>query len=153
MNPVAFVPEGWQVPFMQTMTQIDDVVQQKTMELCEAIVQQPQFQNIRQRVDSFMADNQAQKLYESLSEKGRALHEKQHQGVALDPREIAVFESERQALLDNPVARGFIDAQEEMHEMQEGVHKLVNKTFELGRIPTAEDLESGSCGQGCGCHH
>ncbi|MGO8699997.1 MAG: YlbF family regulator [Limisphaerales bacterium] len=134
-------------------TQIDDAVRQKTLELCEAIVQQPQFQNIRQRVDSFMADTKAQELYESLSEKGRALHEKQHQGAPLDAREIAAFESERQTLLDNPVARAFIDAQEEMHEMQEGVHQFVNKTFELGRIPAEEDLESGSCGHGCGCHH
>jgi cell fate (sporulation/competence/biofilm development) regulator YlbF (YheA/YmcA/DUF963 family) len=134
-------------------TQIDDAVRQKTLELCEAIVQQPQFQNIRQRVDSFMADSQAQSLYESLSEKGRSLHEKQHQGLALDAREIAAFESERQALLENPVARAFIDAQEEMHEMQEGLHRFVNKTFELGRIPTEDDLENGSCGHGCGCHH
>jgi cell fate (sporulation/competence/biofilm development) regulator YlbF (YheA/YmcA/DUF963 family) len=134
-------------------TQIDDAVRQKTLELCEAIVQQPQFQNIRQRVDSFMADTKAQKLYESLSEKGRALHEKQHQGTPLDAREIAAFESERQALLDDPVARNFIDAQEEMHEMQEDIHQLVNKTFELGRVPTEEEMESGSCGHGCGCHH
>ena len=138
---------------MQTTTQIEDAVRQKTLELCEAIVQQPQFQNIRLRVDSFMADTQAQKLYESLTEKGRSLHEKQHQGIVLDAREIASFESDRQALLDNPVARAFIDAQEEMHEMQEGLHQFVNKTFELGRVPTGDDLESGSCGHGCGCHH
>jgi cell fate (sporulation/competence/biofilm development) regulator YlbF (YheA/YmcA/DUF963 family) len=135
------------------MTQIDDAVRQKTLELCEAIVQQPQFQNIRQRVDSFMADSQAQTLYERVTEKGRSLHEKQHQGTPLDAREIAAFESDRQALLEHPVAKAFIDAQEEMHEMQEGVHQFVNKTFELGRIPTEDDLESGSCGQGCGCHH
>jgi cell fate (sporulation/competence/biofilm development) regulator YlbF (YheA/YmcA/DUF963 family) len=133
--------------------QIDDAVRQKTIALCEAIVSQPQFQDIRQRVDSFMADTKAQELYESLSEKGRALHEKQHQGTPLDAREVAAFEAERQALLDNPVARAFIDAQEEMHEMQEGVHQFVNKTFELGRLPIEEELDNGSCGHGCGCHH
>ncbi len=138
---------------MTITTQIDDAVRQKTLELCEAIVQQPQFQNIRRRVDSFMADTEAQKLYESLSQKGRALHDKQHQGLPLDAREIAAFESERQVLFDNPVARGFIDAQEEMHDMQQGVHQFVNKTFELGRVPAEDDLESCSCGEGCGCHH
>jgi cell fate (sporulation/competence/biofilm development) regulator YlbF (YheA/YmcA/DUF963 family) len=138
---------------MQTTTQIDDAVRQKTLELCEAIVQQPHFQNLRRRVDSFMADTKAQKLYESVSEKGRSLHEKQHQGIVLDAREIAAFESDRQALLDHPVAKGFIDAQEEMHEIQEGVHQFVAKTFELGRIPTEDELESGSCGHGCGCKH
>jgi cell fate (sporulation/competence/biofilm development) regulator YlbF (YheA/YmcA/DUF963 family) len=146
-------PPARNFPSMQTMTQTEDAVRQKTLELCEAIVQQPQFQNIRQRVDSFMADTKAQTLYETLSEKGRSLHEKQHQGITLDAREIASFESDRQALMNNPVARSFVDAQEEMHEMQESVHQLVSKTFELGRIPTAQDLESGSCGHGCGCHH
>jgi cell fate (sporulation/competence/biofilm development) regulator YlbF (YheA/YmcA/DUF963 family) len=138
---------------MQTTSQVDNVVRQKTIDLCEAIIRQPQFQSIRQRVDSFMSDPKAQEQYQSLTEKGRSLHEKQHQGLPLDNREVAAFESERAALFENPVAKGFIDAQEEMHEMQEDVHKLVNKTFELGRIPSEEDLQEGSCGHGCGCHH
>jgi hypothetical protein len=29
----------------------------------------------------------------------------------------------------------------------------VTKTFELGRVPSEEDLQEGSCGHGCGCHH
>ncbi len=55
---------------MQTTTQVDEAVQQKTIELCETIVQQPQFQSIRQRVDAFMADAKAQQQYQSLTEKG-----------------------------------------------------------------------------------
>jgi cell fate (sporulation/competence/biofilm development) regulator YlbF (YheA/YmcA/DUF963 family) len=138
---------------MQTISQIDDMVRQKTLELCEAIVQQAQFQSIRQRVDTFMADPKAQQQYQSLTEKGRSLHEKQHQGLPLDSREIAIFESERDILLGNSVAKAFIDAQEEMQEMQEGVHKFIHKTFELGRLPSEEDFQEGSCGHGCGCHH
>ena len=138
---------------MQTQTQIEDAVRQKTLELCEAIVSQPQFQSIRQRVETFMADSAAQAQYQSLNEKGRALHERQHEGMPLDAREIAEFDSERDAFLSNPVAKGFVDAQEEMHELQHGVQKMVTKTFELGRIPSEEDLQEGSCGHGCGCHH
>jgi len=138
---------------MQTTTQIEDGVRQKTLELCETIVRQPQFQSIRQRVDSFMADSVAQQQYQSLNEKGRALHERQHQGLPLDGREIAAFDSERDAFLNNPVAKGFIDAQEEMQDLQQEVQQFVNKTFELGRVPSEEDLQGGSCGHGCGCHH
>ncbi len=138
---------------MQTTTEIEDAVRQKTVELCETIVQQPQFQSIRRRVESFMADPAAQKQYQSLNEKGQSLHERQHQGLPLDGRDIAAFDSERDAFLSNPVAKGFIDAQEEMHELQQEVQQLVTKTFELGRVPSAEDLQGGSCGQGCGCHH
>src|SRR6202045_673684 len=96
----------------QTQTQIEDAVRQKTLELCETIVQQPQFQSIRRRVESFMADTDARQQYQSLSEKGQSLHERQHQGLPLDAREVAAFDNERDAFLGNPVAKGFIDAQE-----------------------------------------
>jgi len=138
---------------MQINTQIEDSVRQKTLELCETIVRQPQFQSIRQRVDSFMADPGAQRQYQSLTEKGRSLHERQHQGLPLDGKEVAAFDSERDAFLNNPVAKGFIDAQEEMHQLQQEVQQVVSKTFELGRVPAEEDLQEGSCGHGCGCHH
>lgn len=141
---------------MTTLTQTDDAVRQKTLELCEAIVSEPRFVSIRQRVDAFMANPAAQNQYHNLSEKGRALHERQHQGLTLDPKEIAAFDTERDAFLANPIAKGFIDAQEEMHELQHEVQQMVTKTFELGKVPSEADLqeeEGGSCGSGCGCHH
>src|SRR5271163_1187357 len=138
---------------METIVQTEDAILQKTRELCEAIVQQPEFRNIRQQVDSFMADAKAQQQYESLSEKGRHLQHKQQQGLELAPAEISAFDAEREAFFRNPVAKGFVDAQEAMHHIQSEVNQLVTKTFELGRVPSAEDLESGSCGSGCGCHH
>ena len=39
------------------------------------------------------------------------------------------------------------------HKIQESVMSYVTKTFELGRVPAAEDFDSGSCGTGCGCAH
>ena len=87
----------------------------------------------------------------SLMSKGQALQEKQHSGQPLEPAEISAFERDRDALLKNPVASGFLDAQEEMHDLQHSVQKFVAKTIELGRIPAAEDLAEGSCGHGCGC--
>jgi len=128
-------------------------VEIKSRELCEAILEQLQTGGIKQRIDTFLADATARGAYESLMSKGQALQEKQHGGQVLEPSEITAFEGERDALLKNPVASGFLDAQEEMHEMQSSLKKLVSKTIELGRIPTAEDLaEGGSCGSGCGCH-
>lgn len=128
-------------------------VETKTTELCHAILEEIQSGSIRQRIDTFLADSQARGQYETLMSRGQALQEKQHSGQALDPAEIASFEKDRDALLKNPVATGFLDAQEEMHELQSTVKKMVGKTIELGRIPSAEDLsEGGSCGQGCGCH-
>jgi cell fate (sporulation/competence/biofilm development) regulator YlbF (YheA/YmcA/DUF963 family) len=129
------------------------IIETKTNELCEAILKEIHSGGIRTRIDAFMSDATARGAYESLMSRGQALQEKQHHGQPLDPTEIAAFEKDRDALLKNPVAAGFLDAQEEMHELQTSVKKKVAKSIELGRIPTAEELsEGGSCGSGCGCH-
>jgi cell fate (sporulation/competence/biofilm development) regulator YlbF (YheA/YmcA/DUF963 family) len=138
---------------METNIEIEDAVRRKTLELCEAITQQPHFQSIRRRVESFMADAAVQQQYQALSEKGRSLHERQHQGLPLDGSEVAAFDSEREAFVRHPVAKGFLDAQEEMQHVRQEVQQYVTKTFELGRVPAEEDLQDGSCGEGCGCHH
>ena len=127
-------------------------LESKTNELCEAILEQMQSAGIRKRIDAFMANEQARGQYEALMTKGQALQEKQHHGKTLDAAEIAAFESERDALLKNPVATSFLDAQEEMHEIEKSVKRTVAKTIELGRLPQAEELAEGSCGHGCGCH-
>jgi len=128
-------------------------IEEKTRELCETIVAQPEMTSIRQRIDTFLADAAARGQYETVMSKGNALHEKQHNGQPLDGADIADFEKHRDTLLQNPVAREFLDAQEELHEMQHTIQRHVSKTFELGRVPTAADLEEGSCGHGCGCNH
>ncbi len=136
-----------------TATTEETVIQQKTLELCQTIVEQPEFQAIRRRMDSFLGDESAKAAYQSLMEKGELLQMKQQQGLPMDGTEVAVFESERATFLNNPVARGFLDAQEEMQQIQQTVGEYVHKTFELGRLPTEEDFSGGSCGSGCGCHH
>ena len=128
-------------------------IETKTNELCEAILKEIHTGGIRTRIDTFMSDATARGAYEALMSRGQALQEKQHHGQPLDPTEIAAFEKDRDALLKNPVAAGFLDAQEEKNELQTSVKKKVAKSIELGRIPTAEELsEGGSCGSGCGCH-
>jgi len=129
------------------------IIEEKTRELCEAIVAQPEMASIRSRIDTFLADADARGQYETVMSKGNVLHEKQHNGEALDGAAIADFEKHRDALLKNPVARAFLDAQEEAHDLQHSIQRTVAKTFELGRLPTAAELEEGSCGHGCGCHH
>lgn len=139
---------------MDTITQTEDGILQKTRELCETILEQPQIQGIRRRVDAFLADAASQRQYEQLSETGQRLHDKQHQGQALTSAEIAAFDKQRDAFFANPIAKGFMDAQDEMQQIQKQVSKMVGKTLELGRIPAEDELsEGGSCGSGCGCHH
>lgn len=110
-------------------------------------------QSIRQRIDAFMNDNDTKLQYEGVVNKGQELQQKQQMAVALSDSEVSDFEKQRDALLSNPVARGFLDAQEELHEVKQSVTRFVSKTLELGRLPNEEDLEGGGCGHGCGCHH
>ena len=138
---------------MTTIETNDTVLQQKTRELCEAILADSAVISIRQRIDAFMADSLSRNQYETLMTKGQALQEKQQQSLPLSGEEISDFETHREGLLKNPIARGFLDAQEELSSIQESIQTQVAKTLELGRLPQPEDLESGSCGHGCGCHH
>ncbi|MGH7952556.1 MAG: YlbF family regulator [Limisphaerales bacterium] len=128
-------------------------IEEKTQELCQAIIAQPEMAAIRKHIDTFMSDASARGQYDTVTVKGQALHEKQHQGKTLQSAEIADFEKSREVLLANPIARDFLDAQEELHAMQSSIQKRISKTLELGRVPTAEDLTEESCGEGCGCHH
>ena len=134
------------------MTTTQDSVQQKTRELCQAIVDQPDFQAMRRQVEAFLSDETAKTQYQTVMEKGELLQHKQNMGAPLSNDEITEFEKERDALVNNPVARGFLDARQQMQKVQESVGQFVAMTFELGRTPTEEDLNGGSCGSGCGCH-
>lgn len=134
------------------MTTTQDSVQQKTRELCQAIADQPEFQQMRQQIDAFMSDEAAKLQYQIVMEKGEMLQYKQQTGSPLSNDEIMAFEKERDALVNNPVARAFLDAREQMQKVQESVGTYVAKTFELGRTPTEDDM-NGGCGSGCGCHH
>ena len=109
----------------------------------------------RERIQSFVADEKSRTQYEGLVARGQALQQKQQRSQPLSGEEISQFEKEREALMSKPVAKGFLDAQEEMHHVHESVNQYVTKTLELGRLPTAEDLGGGGgCGNhGCGCHH
>jgi cell fate (sporulation/competence/biofilm development) regulator YlbF (YheA/YmcA/DUF963 family) len=129
-------------------------IEEKTKELCQVIVDQPEMISIRKRIDTFLSDSNARGQYETVMTKGQALQEKQSQSKELEGTEIADFEKHRETLLNNSVARGFLDAQEELHEIQASVSQYVSKTLALGRIPGPEDFADHDCGHhDCGCHH
>src|ERR1039457_2838306 len=128
-------------------------IEDKTRELCQTIIDQPEMISIRKRIDSFLSDPGARGQYEAVMSKGQALQEKQARSQPLESAEIADFEKHRDALMKNSIARGFLDAQEELHKIQHSIDRSISKTLELGRIPVEADLEEDSCGHGCGCHH
>jgi cell fate (sporulation/competence/biofilm development) regulator YlbF (YheA/YmcA/DUF963 family) len=137
---------------METIIE-NGAILQKTKELCQAILEQSDFGTMRKQIDAFMADEKIKTEYQELSDCGTMLQHKQQVGSPVDMTEIAKFEQKREAFLNNPVAQGFLDAQQVMHNVRESVNQYVSKTFELGRLPQQEDFDNGSCGHGCGCQH
>ena len=125
----------------------------KTRELCQTIVNEPAFRDLRQRLDAFMADAEAQAQYQEPNELGTRLQQKQQIGAPADGPDYEQFETKRVAFLNNPVASGFLDAQETIYKIRESVSRHVMRTFELGRLPEPEDLASCACGPGGGCGH
>src|ERR1035438_2987415 len=93
---------------MTTQTE-ESAITRKTKELCEAIVAQPEMISIRKRIDTFLSDAGSPSQYELVAGKGHALHDKQHGGQPPEAAEISDFEKHRDSLLQNPVARGFLD--------------------------------------------
>lgn len=137
----------------------DSAVIAKTKELCAAIVAEPRYKELQAQVELFLDDDAAKLQYQSVHERGEELHHKQHAGVELGAAEIREFESARDALFANSVARNFLEAQRELESIQQTVGKYIGMTLELGRVPSAEDFaesEDGCCGGGgggCGCSH
>ncbi len=125
---------------------------EKTLELCEAIVSLPEFPSLRQQLDAFLADESLQARYQELAEQSTSLQHQHQQGETLDAAAVSAFEQKRDAFLGNPVARGFLDAQQSMQDVRETVTRYVTRTFELGRVPTEEDFGGCGCGSSCGCH-
>ena len=132
---------------------LDNVVLEKTKELCQTILDQPATASIVQRMEAFMADENARALYAAVVAKGQELQDKQSRSLTLEPAEIADFEREREALLSTPAARDYLNAQEEMQSLRQSITQHVTRTFELGRVPTDEDFEAKGCGHGCSCGH
>ncbi len=136
---------------MPTLT--EDPITLKTRELCETIINQPGFQRLREDIDAFMADGDAREHYSAVTSKQSELHQKQHAGEEITEEDVGEFERLREILVNNEIARRFLEAQHEMHRATESVSQYVSKTFQLGRVPNEDDFEQGSCGPGCGCAH
>lgn len=138
---------------MENTTATEPQLTAKTKELCQAIVELPGFGTIKERVDAFLADELVKYQFQMVSERGNLLQMKQNSARPIEAEEINEFNKMRDDLLANPIAKNFIEAQNEMARIQEAVNKYLTKTFELGRLPSEEDLSDGSCcDSGCGCH-
>lgn len=124
---------------------------QKTLELCQTVIAQPDFQTLKAKIDAFMMDEGLKFRFQQVNDLGGLLQQRHQSGLAIKEEEIATYETLREEVFGNPVAKDFIEAQQELGKLHDAIGRFVNKTFELGRQPEYEDVFDGSCGN-CGCH-
>ena len=125
---------------------------EKARELCQTIVDQPRFAELLKAMDTFVGNDAARSLYDEVCTLQDRLVAKQEGGETLTDAEIDEFEGKRDALMENSVAHDFMGARQEIQTLQQTITRYVTKTFDLGRVPLEEELESsgGCCGGGCG---
>jgi cell fate (sporulation/competence/biofilm development) regulator YlbF (YheA/YmcA/DUF963 family) len=140
----------------------DSTVIVKTREFCAQIASDPMFLKLQASIERFLNDDSALNQYQNVNARGEDLNQKQQAGIQLGASEIREFEEARDALLENDVARVFLEAQRELESLQKEMRLYIGLTLELGRVPTADDLaeashKGGACcgggggGGGCGC--
>ena len=124
----------------------------KTKELCQTLAGQSDFKKITEDIEAFLADPEAQSLYDSVRRRQDELFRDQQSGQPLTEEVIGEFEGEREQLFNHPVAGGFIEAQQQMQKVQQVVGEYIAKTFELGRVPTDDEFNPDNAGGCCGGH-
>ena len=145
---------------MITLEDKSSAVLDKIKELCQAVVDQESFAALKGSIDAYAKDAESQQQYAELTQMQQGLGQKQQMGQPLEDAEINDFEAKREAFFANPIAKGFIDAQQSLHTIQDEVTKYLQTTFELGHVPSESELPQagGGCcgggggeGGGCGC--
>ena len=138
-------------PIMENSIKLK-VIAEQTDVLCQTIVSQPGFKELHEKIEAFVNDEKLKYEYGLLNDRGGLLQQKQEYGVEIKPEEFEEFEKMREEFMANPVATSFLEAQEEVQDIQNRIHQHLAKTFELGRKPDQGDFDFCSDGFGnCGC--
>ena len=136
----------------ETKTLKSAPIKKKTEALCEAISCQPEFKTLFAKIEAFMNDEKLKYEYGVLNDRGALLQQMQQNGMEIKEDEIVEFEKLREEFMDNTVATDFLEAQEEVQQLQDKIHQVIAKSFEIGRVPQPEDFDFCSDGFGhCGC--
>jgi cell fate (sporulation/competence/biofilm development) regulator YlbF (YheA/YmcA/DUF963 family) len=128
------------------------LVETKTRELCAALVDLPGFADTFRKYQNFMEDELAKFEWQMVNDRGLLLQEKEAAGLPIEAAELGEFDGLRDRLLEKVVVKEFIEAQKELSAMQKLVYPMLQKTFELGRVPVPEDFLNDLCDSTCAGH-
>ena len=128
-------------------------IKEKALELCQFIVDAPEFAEAHETIQKFIEDDEAKAVYGKLQEKSHELHHLSHEGKKPTDADLDELNALQKAVAENPLAAAFIGAENQLDDTFRTVTKLLQKTLQLGHVPTEEDMvESDCCSSGgCGC--
>lgn len=110
------------------------------------------------RIGLFYQNSDATDLFRKVNEYGEKLRNKSMEGMPPSEEEIAKFDSLRQAVVDNPLCKGFLDARQELDDMLAAVSQYLVLAINKGASPTDEEVadslarQMSACSCGGGCH-
>ncbi|MCD8069850.1 MAG: YlbF family regulator [Akkermansiaceae bacterium] len=131
-----------------------------TTMLCNALAANEEVAAAKARIDLFSRSAEATRLFHDVNAYGEELRAKYQAGMSPSEEEIAKFDGLRQAVVDNELAHGFLEAHQRIDEILGSINQLLSMTVELGRTPSLEEFTAArshadeSCGRGgdCSCH-
>ncbi|MEM7384349.1 MAG: YlbF family regulator [Verrucomicrobiota bacterium] len=138
------------------LIQSNVTLEEKVRELCQFILDEPGFSDARGSIEAFLGDQEAQAAYQQWQKKGQELHRMNHEGLSPNEEDINEVQALQKAVMENPVAHQFTQAEEHMNQIFGTVTTMVQKTLQMGRVPTEEEMQDSGCcggsgGGGCGC--
>jgi cell fate (sporulation/competence/biofilm development) regulator YlbF (YheA/YmcA/DUF963 family) len=137
---------------MSTTATLPTSIEESLETLCAAIVADEEVRTAREQAEAFLADEAAVGLYREMMTLGNRLHDLHHSGGEVDDAEVEKFEGLRSRVDGHKGIQAFQEAQQVLQGVANLVNGFVTKTLERGRVPTAEEVNGGGCGSGCGCH-
>jgi cell fate (sporulation/competence/biofilm development) regulator YlbF (YheA/YmcA/DUF963 family) len=123
----------------------------KMEELCETLLQQDEFGQLREMLERYAADERAQEQYEHFAKMGQDLLEKERSGIEPTADEKASYERDERTLYANDVIRQYMYANREFGLLKQMIDQYFAKTVETGHIPGGRELVRPI--RGCGSHH
>ncbi len=135
----------------------NSAILEKTRELCELLLDSPEFHENTSKIRAFFSDDEAKSRYQHFHELSELLQQKQQAGELTDA-DINEYTDTLTALKEDSITGSFMTAEAAMNGIAQQISMHVSKTLEFGRLPTPEELEApqggccgGSGGGSCGC--
>jgi cell fate (sporulation/competence/biofilm development) regulator YlbF (YheA/YmcA/DUF963 family) len=116
-------------------------------DLCQALLEDEKLKGVFASIDAFMENDASKELFSEMKTRGEELQTKQQAGIELTAGEVEEYNKLREKMLDDPAAKGFVDAQESIQSVHQTIGNWVSLVFENGRMPTEEEF-AGHCGPG-----